>query len=387
MEWLRPATGVNTTAGAYVTMLETRKINGNRVARSTSESGQVNVEIGGKMLASCSTKVSHVDSVSQSPSKANILPEIIGGKRKHVNGVEGTGGNDQNGCRRTAGTDLSKTSSSLEYDGFSFLPNIGGALLASGSTKIQLDFGGKLSAIGGRHELGRSKCGIVQDLGRPSAAPQSPRFSFLPIIRGTWLATGSSKIHMTSAGRDPVFPQGPTHETANTLLDIGGQLPVIDGKKLPAAGGDSRFVGRNPATGGKSGLVGSNPATGSKSGRRKPSLPPHPPPEPWRRNLVRELVASSTTQTAPTVVAYGSSQLGHMPMVEKYILDSCRWGHEDPGNGNLYRKCDALLAMRISHPFVYGVCAVCGIRWSSVPSTLAHCRPCACCGSRWRRRR
>jgi hypothetical protein len=201
------------------------------------------------LLASCSTKVSHADSAPQSPSEANILPDITGGKRKHVNGVEGSGGNDKTGCRRTAGTDLSKTSSSLEYDGFSFLPNIGGTLLASGSTKIQLDFGGKLSATGGRRELGRSKGGIAQDLGTSTAAPQSPRCSFVPNIGGTWLATGSSKIHMTSAGRDPVFPQGPAHETGNMLLDIGGQLPVIDGKKLPAAGGESRLWGgiRPPA--------------------------------------------------------------------------------------------------------------------------------------------
>ena len=38
------------------------------------------------------------------------------------------------------------------------------------------------------------------------------------------------------------------------------------------------------------------------------------------------------------------------------------------GRGN------ALLAMRISHLFVCVVCAVCGIRWSRVPSTLAPAR-------------
>jgi len=285
MDWLpllRLATGVNMTAGAHVTMSKTRKNDRNRAARSTSECGQVNVafnaDICGKLLASCSTKASHADSVSQSPSEANILPDITGGKRKHVNGVEGSGG-----------TDWSKTSCSLEFDGISFLPNVGGTLLASGSTRIQLDFGGKLSATGGRLELGRSKGGIAQDLVRPSAAPQSPRCSFLPNIGGTWLATGSSKIHMTSAGRDPVFPQGPAHETANMLLDIGGQLPIIDGKNLPAAGGESRFVGRNPATGGKCGLVGSNPAIGGKIGRRKPSVPSRPPLEAWRPNARDEL--------------------------------------------------------------------------------------------------
>ena len=336
------------------------------------------------------------------------------------------------------------------------------------------------------------------------------------------------------------------------LLDIGGQLPVIDGKKLPAAGGESRFVGRNPAPGGKCGLVGSNPATGGKSGRRKPSVPSRPPPEAWRPNargdlpvlarrfgadlssvpeewlhmekaaallkkhglrfpvaggklrdirpgerimfwevysgcgnatraflesatgdheiagppvdtlrkawpglpswnvllpsvrqflwaimvvcqpmwvhcgppctfwstlsrrtnhrtsitdedlrlkalvhivfslqlcyhqirqkqwfslehppsaaswkldLVRELVASGTTQTLPTT------------KVEKYIFDSCRWGHEDPGNGNLYRKRQCFASnVDLSSLCLRCVCAVCGIRWSRVPSTLAHAR-------------
>jgi len=28
----------------------------------------------------------------------------------------------------------------------------------------------------------------------------------------------------------------------------------------------------------------------------------------------------------------------NMMKVEKYIFDSCRWGHQDPGNGKLYRK-------------------------------------------------
>ena len=65
----------------------------------------------------------------------------------------------------------------------------------------------------------------------------------------------------------------------------------------------------------------------------------HPPTSAsWKLDLVRESVASGTTQTGPTVVASGTSQLGLMTKVEKYIFDSCRWGHEDPGNGNLYRK-------------------------------------------------
>ena len=138
MDWLpllRLATGVNMTAGAHVTMSKTRKNNRNRAARSTSECGQVNVafnaDICGKLLASSSTKASHADSVSQSPSEANILPDITGGKRKHVNGVEGSGGNDQKGCRRIAGTDLSKTSCSLEFDGISFLPSVAGTLLVT----------------------------------------------------------------------------------------------------------------------------------------------------------------------------------------------------------------------------------------------------------------
>ena len=48
----------------------------------------------------------------------------------------------------------------------------------------------------------------------------------------------------------------------------------------------------------------------------------HPPTcSSWKLDLLQELVASGTSQT-----------------VEKYIFDSCRWGHQDPGNGKLYRK-------------------------------------------------
>ena len=60
----------------------------------------------------------------------------------------------------------------------------------------------------------------------------------------------------------------------------------------------------------------------------------HPPTaSSWNLDLLQELVASGTSQTGPTVVA-GNNML----KVEKYIFDSCRWGHQDPGNGKLYRK-------------------------------------------------
>ena len=54
----------------------------------------------------------------------------------------------------------------------------------------------------------------------------------------------------------------------------------------------------------------------------------------WNSDLLRALVASGTTQT----VASGTSQLGHMLKVEKYIFDSCRWGHADPGKWELVQK-------------------------------------------------
>ena len=60
----------------------------------------------------------------------------------------------------------------------------------------------------------------------------------------------------------------------------------------------------------------------------------HPPTaSSWNLDLLQELVASGTSQTGPTVVA-GNNML----KMEKYIFDSCRWGHQDPGNGKLYRK-------------------------------------------------
>ena len=75
--------------------------------------------------------------------------DIIGGKRKHV---DGRGGNAQKRGRRTAGPWQSpKTSSNFGLeDGVNVLPTIGGKLLASGSTRV-------LPAIGGKRELGRSK--------------------------------------------------------------------------------------------------------------------------------------------------------------------------------------------------------------------------------------
>ena len=185
------------------------------------------------------------------------------GKRKHVDGLEGSGGNAQKRGRRTAGPrpQSPKTSSNFGLeDGVNFLPTIGGKLLASGSTRV-------LPAIGGKSELGRSKGGTAQE----TAIPQPPRStsefrlggcSFLPNIGGATLAIGSTKVDMTSTGRgqNVLQDQDPTHQTAIILPDIGAKLPVTDGNKCPAIGG-------------KSGLVASNLATGSKNGRRRPSVP------------------------------------------------------------------------------------------------------------------
>ena len=86
-----------TTAGAQVTISETRK-NNCRAASSASESGQVKVDIGGDMLAIATTKTQHEHLVPQNPSDTNVLPDIIGGKR-----TQGSGGNAQKRGRRTAG--------------------------------------------------------------------------------------------------------------------------------------------------------------------------------------------------------------------------------------------------------------------------------------------
>ena len=202
------ATDPKTTAGAQVTISETRK-NNCRAASSASESGQVKVDIGGDMLAIATTKTQHEHLVPQN--------HIIGGKWKHVDGLEGSGGNAQKRGRRTAGPrpQSPKTSSNFGLeDGVNFLPTIGGQLLASGSTWV-------LPAIGGKSELGRSKGGIAQE----TASPQPPRStsefrlggcSFLPNIGGATLAIGSTKVDMASTGRGQNVLQGqdPARQTA-----------------------------------------------------------------------------------------------------------------------------------------------------------------------------
>ena len=202
----------------------------------------------------------------------NFIP-TLGRNSKHVDGLEGSGGNAQKRGRRTAGPrpQSPKTSSNFGLeDGVNFLPTIGGKLLASGSTRV-------LPAIGGKSELGRSKGGTAQE----TAIPQPPRStsefrlggcSFLPNIGGATLAIGSTKVDMTSTGRgqNVLQDQDPTHQTAIILPDIGAKLPVTDGNKCPAIGG-------------KSGLVASNLATGSKNGRRRPSVPS------WRPNARDDL--------------------------------------------------------------------------------------------------
>ena len=67
------ATDPKTTAGAQVTISETRK-NNCRAASSASESGQVKVDIGGDMLAIATTKTQHEHLVAQNPSDTNVLP-------------------------------------------------------------------------------------------------------------------------------------------------------------------------------------------------------------------------------------------------------------------------------------------------------------------------
>ena len=216
------ATDPKTTAGAQVTISETRK-NNCRAASSASESGQVKVDIGGDMLAIATTKTQHEHLVPQNPS------DIIGGKR-----TQGSGGNAPKRGRRTAGPrpQSPKTSSNFGLeDGVNFLPTIGGKLLASGSTRV-------LPAIGGKSELGRSKGGTAQE----TAIPQPPRStsefrlggcSLLPNIGGATLAIGSTKVDMTSTGRgqNVLQDQDPTHQTAIILPDIGAKLPVTDGNK------------------------------------------------------------------------------------------------------------------------------------------------------------
>ena len=60
----------------------------------------------------------------------------------------------------------------------------------------------------------------------------------------------------------------------------------------------------------------------------------------WNLDLLQDLLASGSS-----LLASGSSQIGTMVAagndmlkVRKYIFDSCRWGHQDPGNGKFYRK-------------------------------------------------
>ena len=152
-----------------------------------------------------------------------------------MDGLEGSGGNAQKRGRRFAGPrpQSPKTSSNIGLgDGVNFLPNIGGKLLASGST-------GVLPAIGGKRELGRSKGGVAQE----TAIPQPPRGTSefrlggcsLPNIGGANPFIGSTNVDMTSTGRGQNVL--PTHQTAIILPDIGAKLPVTDRNKCPAIGG------------------------------------------------------------------------------------------------------------------------------------------------------
>ena len=103
----------------------------------------------------------------------------------------------------------------------------------------------------------------------------------------------------------------------------------------------------------------------------------HPPSAAsWNLDLLQDLLASGSS-----LLASGSSQIGTMVVagndmlkVRKYVFDSCRWGHRDPGNGKLFRKGNVLRAMLICHLFACVVCAVCGTRWSRVTSMLARSR-------------
>jgi len=185
----------------------------------------------------------------------------IGGKRKHVDGLEGSGGNAPTRGRRTAGPrpQSPKTSSNFGLeDGVNFLPTIGGKLLASGSTRA-------LPAIGGQSELGRSK--------RSTSEFRLGGCSFLPNIGGATLAIGSTKVDMTSTGhgQNVLQDQDPTHQTATIVPVLGPKLPVTDGTKCPAIGG-------------KHGRVASNLAIGSKNGRRWSSSVPS-----WRPNARDDL--------------------------------------------------------------------------------------------------
>ena len=246
---------------SWLPLLRPAPATGNNVCAMASflpAVGGIGMKATDPKTAVATTKTQHEHLVPQNPSDTNVLPDIIGGKRKHVDGLEGSGGNAQKRGRRTAGPrpQSPKTSSNFNFgleDGVNFLPTIGGKLLASGSTRV-------LPAIGGKSELGRSKGGTAQE----TAIPQPPRStsefrlggcSFLPNIGGATLAIGSTKVDMTSTGRgqNVLQDQDPTHQTAIILPDIGAKLPVTDGNKCPAIGG-------------KSGLVASNLATGRKNG-------------------------------------------------------------------------------------------------------------------------
>ena len=87
--------------------------------------------------------------------------------------------------------------------------------------------------------------------------------SFLPKTGGATLAIGSTKVD-----QNVLQDQYPTHQTAIILPEIGAKLPVTDGNKFPAIGGNRR-------------LVASNYATSRKNGRRGPDA--------WRPNAPDDL--------------------------------------------------------------------------------------------------
>jgi len=61
----------------------------------------------------------------------------------------------------------------------------------------------------------------------------------------------------------------------------------------------------------------------------------------WKLDLLRRLLASGSTQGSPAMAMLAAGNDGLEPEVmpaQRYVFDSCRWDHRDPGNGKLYRK-------------------------------------------------
>ena len=59
----------------------------------------------------------------------------------------------------------------------------------------------------------------------------------------------------------------------------------------------------------------------------------HPPTAAsWNLDLLQALLASCSAPTSAAQKSHAAQQ------VHRYVFDSCRWGHRDPGNNKLYRK-------------------------------------------------